>query len=67
MVPAQLHHNTLEKTIEELDVSSFGPDEFAEEDYNDDDVVSLLEENARLRKLVIRLSEIVLRNVANDK
>jgi hypothetical protein len=67
MVPAQLHHNALEKTLEELDVSSFGPDEFTEEDYCDDDVVSLLEENARLRKLVIRLSEIVLRNVANDK
>jgi hypothetical protein len=31
-----------------------------------DDMVSLLEENARLRKLVIRLSEIVLRNVADE-
>jgi hypothetical protein len=62
MVPAQPHQSALE----ELDSSSFGPDEFSDDDYGDD-VVSLLEENARLRKLVIRLSEIVLRNVANGK
>ena len=67
MVPAQPHHNMLEKTLEELDASSFGPDEFTDDDYNDEDVVSLLEENARLRKIVIRLSEIVLRNVADEK
>jgi hypothetical protein len=63
MVPAQPLHNALE----ELDGSSFGPDAFTDDEYADDDVVSLLEENARLRKLVIRLSEIVLRNVADDK
>ena len=63
MVPAQPLHNALK----ELDGSSFGPDDFAENNYSDDDVVSLLEENARLRKLVIRLSEIVLRNVADEK
>jgi hypothetical protein len=28
-----------------------------------DDVVSLLEENARLRGLVVKLSELILRNV----
>jgi hypothetical protein len=63
MVPAQPLHNALK----ELDGSSFGPDDYTENDYSDDDVVSLLEENARLRKLVIRLSEIVLRNVADEK
>ena len=63
MVPAQPLHNALE----ELDGSSFGPDDFTDDEYADDDVVSLLEENARLRKLVIRLSVIVLRNVADDK
>jgi hypothetical protein len=63
MVPAQPLHNALQ----ELDGSSFGPDDFTDDEYADDDVVSLLEENARLRKLVIRLSEIVLRNVADDK
>jgi hypothetical protein len=61
MVPAQPLHNALE----ELDGSSFGPDDFTDDDYSGDDVVSLLEENARLRKLVVRLSEIVLRNVAD--
>jgi hypothetical protein len=63
MVPAQPLHDALK----EVDGSSFGPDDFTDDGYADDDVVSLLEENARLRKLVIRLSEIVLRNVANDK
>jgi hypothetical protein len=62
MVPAQPHHSALE----ELDTSSFGPDDFTDDDYSED-VVSLLEENARLRKLVVRLSEIVLRNVAQDR
>jgi hypothetical protein len=38
-----------------------------EADYDErtDDVVSLLEENARLRKLVVKLSEIILRNVVD--
>jgi hypothetical protein len=63
MVPAQ----PLQNALKELDGSSFGPDDFNDEDYSDDDVVSLLEENARLRKLVVRLSEIVLRNVADEK
>ena len=63
MVPAQPLHNALN----EVDGVSFGPDDFTDDEYCDDDVVSLLEENARLRKLVIRLSEIVLRNVADDK
>ena len=63
MVPAQPLHNALQ----ERDTSSFGPDDFTDDDYSDDDVVSLLEENARLRKLVVRLSEIVLRNVADEK
>jgi len=44
-----------------------GRDGFAYDKYTDDDVVSLLEENARLRKLVITLSELVLRNVADAK
>ena len=63
MVSAQPIHNALK----EHDGTSFGPDDFTEDNYSDDDVVSLLEENARLRKLVIRLSEIVLRNVADEK
>lgn len=33
----------------------------------DEDIVSLLEENARLRSLVTQLSGLVLRHVFNDK
>jgi len=44
-----------------------GRDGFDYDKYTDDDVVSLLEENARLRKLVVKLSELVLRNVADAK
>jgi hypothetical protein len=63
MVPAQPLHSTQEK----LDGSSFGRDDFAYDDCADDDIVSLLEENARLRKLVVNLSAIVLRSVADDR
>jgi hypothetical protein len=52
-------------TQEELDESSFERDDFAEDNGMSDDIVSLLEENARLRKLVLSLSEMVLRNVAD--
>ena len=36
-------------------------------EHEDDDVHSLREENARLRGLVIKLSELVLRNVAEPR
>jgi hypothetical protein len=61
MVPAQ----PLQQ--ERIDGSPFGRDDDTFDEFTDDDVVSLLEENARLRKLVVRLSEIVLRNVADAK
>ena len=67
MVPAQPLRDMEDNIQEMLDGSSLGHDDFTDDDYCDDDVVSLLEENARLRKLVIRLSEIVLRNVADEK
>jgi len=41
-----------------------------EEDWGTDldgDVVSLLEENARLRALVVQLSDLVLKNVVDQK
>jgi len=50
-----------------LDGAPPGRDDYADNEYTDDDVVSLLEENARLRKLVIKLSELVLRNVVEAK
>jgi hypothetical protein len=77
MVPAQPLHSTKErldgKSLDgssldgsSLDESPLGRDDFADDEYNDD-IVSLLEENARLRKLVVRLSEIVLRSVADER
>jgi hypothetical protein len=34
---------------------------------NADDVISLLEENARLRGLVVKLSDIIIKNIADQK
>jgi len=68
MLPAQPLHIMEDNIQEALDGSSLEYDNFTDDGHSDDDdVVSLLEENARLRKLVIRLSEIVLRNVADAK
>jgi hypothetical protein len=50
-----------------LDEAPLGCDDYAYDEYTDDDAVSLLEENARLRKLVISLSELVLRKVMDAK
>ena len=36
-------------------------------DESTDDVLSLLEENARLRGLVVKLSNLILRNVADRR
>src|SRR5579863_878095 len=63
MVPAQPPLATQDR----LNGSSLGRDDDTYDEYTDDDVVSLLEENARLRKLVVMLSELVLRNVADAK
>jgi len=63
MVPAQPQQNIRERH----NGSPLGRDDDTFDEFTDDDVVSLLEENARLRKLVVRLSEIVLRNVADGK
>jgi hypothetical protein len=37
----------------------------SDDDRSSDDVVSLLEENARLRGLVVKLTDLILRNVAD--
>jgi hypothetical protein len=49
-----------------LDGSPVGCDE-ASGDEHSDDVMSVLEENARLRSLVVKLSEIILRNVVDGR
>jgi hypothetical protein len=46
------------------DGSPLGCDETSGDEHADD-VVSVLEENARLRSLVVKLSEIILRNVVD--
>jgi hypothetical protein len=48
---------------ERLDEPPLGGEEY-DEDECSDGVLSLLEENARLRGLVVKLTEIILRNVA---
>ena len=40
-------------------------DEGFSDDEHSDDIVSLLEENARLRGIVIKLTDIILKNVAD--
>ena len=57
----------IQDDIDELHGSSIERDDFTDDDGSDEDIVSLLEENARLRKLVVRLSELVLRNVVDAK
>jgi hypothetical protein len=61
-MPAYLSQSTQERRDESL----VGCDEIPFDEHSDD-VVSLLEENARLRKLVVKLSEIILRNVVDEK
>ena len=63
MVPAQPLH----LAEQGLDGSSFGRDDFGDDEYTDNDVVSLLEENARLRGLLVQLSELIRRNVVHAR
>ena len=51
---------------ETLDESPLREEEYTDEEYSDG-VLSLLEENARLRGLVIKLTDLILKNVANQK
>jgi len=53
-------------TQERLDGSSPGCDEYTNDEHTGD-VVSLLEENARLRRLVVTLSDLILRNIADRR
>jgi hypothetical protein len=45
-----------------IDESLLHDEEFADDDHSDD-IVSLLEENARLRGIVVKLTDIILKNV----
>jgi hypothetical protein len=52
------------QSTQRLDGSSPGCDEYNNDEHTGD-VVSLLEENARLRRLVVTLSDVILRNIAD--
>ena len=54
-------HTPLDESTVRGDESSFGDDEHS------GDLHSLLEENARLRRLVVKLSDLVLKNVVRSK
>jgi hypothetical protein len=49
-----------------LDESLLRDEEYTDDEHSDD-VLSLLEENARLRGLVIKLTDLILKNVADRK
>jgi hypothetical protein len=53
-------------TQERLDGWSPGCDEYTNNEHTGD-VVSPLEENARLRRLVVTLSDLILRNIADKR
>ena len=52
-------------TQEGLDEPPLRGEEYEDDDDCSDGVLSLLEENARLRGLVVKLTEIILKNVAD--
>lgn len=54
----------LDSDQERVDGSPLESDEIAFDEHGDD-VAALLEDNARLRELVFKLSEIILRNVVD--
>jgi hypothetical protein len=58
--PPDSKQEILEQCLEESPLRS---DEYTDDD-SSDGVVSLLEENARLRGLVVKLTDLILKNVA---
>ena len=60
--------NAFPPSGEEISRPPFQSDDDADWDAGmESDVVSLLEENARLRALVVRLSDLVLKSVVDQK
>ena len=49
-----------------LDESTFRGEEHTDDEHSDN-VLSLLEENARLRGLVVKLTDLILKNVTDRK
>jgi hypothetical protein len=60
--------NAFSPSSEQISRSTFQNEDDADWDAGmEADVVSLLEENARLRALVVRLSDLVLKSVVDQK
>lgn len=61
-------YSTLSDQNRRVILSSRGDDDDGwDSDTDSNDLVALLEENARLRALVVRLSDLVLKNVIDQK
>ena len=61
-------YSTLSDQNRRIIMSSRGDDDDGwDGDTDSNDLVALLEENARLRALVVRLSDLVLKNVIDQK
>ena len=61
-------YSTLSNQNQHIALSSRGDDDDGwDGDTDSNDLVALLEENARLRALVVRLSDLVLKNVIDQK
>jgi hypothetical protein len=61
-------YSTLSNQNRHIALSSRGDDDDGwDGDTDGNDLVALLEENARLRALVVRLSDLVLKNVIDQK
>ena len=62
-------YSTLSDQNRRIIMSSRGDDDDTgwDSDTDNNDLVALLEENARLRALVVRLSDLVLKNVIDQK
>jgi hypothetical protein len=61
-------YSTLSDQNRHIALSSRGDDDDGwDGDTGSNDLVALLEENARLRALVVRLSDLVLKNVIDQK
>ena len=61
-------YSTLSDQNRRIIMSSRGDDDDGwDSDTDNNDLVALLEENARLRALVVRLSDLVLKNVIDQK
>lgn len=58
--------SSLDSDQEHVDRSPLECDEITYDEHTDD-VASLLEDNARLRELVFKLSQIILRNVVDGE